>query len=310
MACLYCRLDIMSKLKTKGIVKAMRQTRALHLVNEISDLIALPEVSLKVNELVDDPAASAADMAQIISLDAAITTKLLKVANSSFYRFPSRIDTVSRAVTIIGTRELRFLVLASSAVRSLDNINNTVTDISSFWRHSVYTAVVSRLLAARCNILHKERLFVSGLLHDVGHLVMSYRIPDLVQVMQYREKMANIPIYEAERDVYGIDHAIVGAELLKLWGLPESLQNVALHHHEPEKATDYVLETSIVHLANSIGKLGELGSTDVNQAPMISPVAWEVTGLSPDIIEPVLQEARAQFLEALLLFLPGVAVAS
>jgi len=288
----------------------MIQTRASHLVNGVSDLVALPEVSLKVNELVDDPGASAADMAQIISLDAAITTKLLKVANSSFYSFPSKIDTVSRAVTIIGTRELRFLVLASSAVRSLDNMNNTVMDISSFWRHSVYTAVVSRLLAARCNILHKERLFVSGLLHDIGHLVMSYRIPDLVHVIQYRAKMANIPIYKAERDVYDIDHAIVGAELLKCWGLPESLQDVVLHHHEPEKATDYILETSIVHLANSIAKLGELGSTDLNQAPSISPIAWEITDLTPDIIEPVLQEARTQFLEALLLFLPGVAVAS
>ncbi|VAW86200.1 Predicted signal transduction protein [hydrothermal vent metagenome] len=288
----------------------MIQTRALHLVNEVSDLISLPEVSLKINELVDDPGASVADMAQVISLDVAITTKLLKIANSSFYRFPSRIDTVSRAVTIIGTRELRFLILASSAVRSFDNINNKVIDISSFWRHSVYTAVVSRLLAAKCNVLHKERLFVSGLLHDVGHLVMSHLIPDLVQVIKHREKTANIPIYEAERDVYDIDHAVVGAELLKMWGLPKSLHDVILHHHEPEKSTDYVLETSIVHLANSIAKLGELGSTDLSQAPRVSPVAWEVTGLSPDVIAPVLQDARAQFLEALLLFLPGVAVAS
>jgi len=288
----------------------MIQTRALNLVNEISHLIALPEVSLKVNELVDNPGSSIADMAQVISLDAAITTKLLKVANSSFYRFPSKIDTVSRAVTIIGTRELRFLILASSAVRSFDNINNKVIDTSSFWRHSVYTAVVSRLLAAKCSVLHKERLFVSGLLHDVGHLVMSHLIPDLVQVMKYRAQMANIPIYEAERDVYDIDHAVVGAELLKIWSLPKSLHEVILHHHEPEKSTDYVLETSIVHLANSIAKLGESGSTDLNQAPRISPVAWEVTGLSPDVIETILQDARAQFLEALLLFLPGVAVAS
>ncbi len=288
----------------------MIQARALRLVDGVSDLIALPEVSLKVNELVDDPTSSAADMAQVISLDAAITAKLLKVANSSFYRFPSKIDTVSRAVTIIGTRELRFLVLASSAVRSFDKINNKNIDIASFWRHSVYTAVVARLLATKCNILHKERLFVCGLLHDVGRLVMSHRIPDLVQVMQYRAETANIPRYKAEQSVYEIDHALVGAELLKSWGLPESLQEAIKHHHEPEKATDFMLETSIVHIANSLGKLGELGGTDLSQCPMISPVAWEVTKLSPEVVESVLQEARAQFLEALLLFLPGVAVAA
>ncbi len=287
----------------------MDNTRAKILVDNVTDLVSLPEVCIRINEMVDDPNASASDMAAAIMQDASLTGRLLKVANSSFYRFPSKIDTVSRAVTIIGTRELRFLVLATSAVRSFDHLPNEVVDMVSFWRHSVYCGVIARILAGQCNVLHKERLFVSGLLHDIGHLVMYHRIPDLVQVMHHRAKAADIPLYEAERDVYDTDHGEVGGELLKAWGLPESLFEVVAFHHEPAKADKHVLDTAIVHIANSLATLAELGSFNESEGPLIESFAWEVTGLSHDIIEPTLQEARAQFLEALLMFLPGAVTA-
>ena len=138
---------------------------------------------------------------------------------------------------------------------------------------------------------------------------MYHRIPDLVQVMHHRAKTAEIPLFQAERDVYDTDHAEVGAELLKAWGLPESLIEVVGCHHEPGRAENNVMDTALVHIANSLSTLAELGSYNENEAPAIDPVAWEITGLTPDIIEPTLQEARAQFLEALLMFLPGAAVA-
>lgn len=283
----------------------MDNTRAKMLVDNVTDLATLPEVCVRINEMVDDATSSASDMANAIMQDASLTGRLLKVANSSFYRFPSKIDTVSRAITIIGTRELRFLVLATSAVRSFDNLPNDVVDMAGFWRHSVYCGVISRILASQCSVLHRERLFVSGLLHDIGHLVMYHRIPDLVQVMRYRAKTAEIPLYQAERDVYDTDHAEVGSELLKAWGLPDSLIEVVACHHEPGRAENNVLDTALVHIANSLSTLAELGSYNENEAPAIDPVAWEITGLTPDVIEPSLQEARAQFLEALLMFLPG-----
>lgn len=287
----------------------MENTRAINLVDRVVDLASLPDVCIQINEMVDDATSSANDMANTIMTDASLTGRLLKVANSSFYRFPSKIDTVSRAITIIGTRELRCLVLATSAVKSFDRLPNHICDMAGFWRHSVYCGVISRLLAARCNVLHKERLFVSGLLHDVGHLVMYNVIPDLVQVMHYHAETADIPLYLAERDVYDTDHGEVGYELLTKWSLPESITEVVAYHHEPSRADKFALETSIVHIANSLAVLAELGSYNENEAPAIDDCAWELTGLSSDVIEPVLQEARAQFLEALLMFLPGAAAA-
>lgn len=287
----------------------MSYSRANSLVKGVASLVSLPEVCIQVNSMADDDCSSAADIAQVISQDPGLTARLLKIANSSFYRFPSKIETVSRAVTIIGMRELRFLVLAASAIRSFDRISNDDIDMASFWRHSVYCAVIARILAARCRVLHGERLFVAGLLHDVGSLVMLTRIPDLVQVMRFRAYQASMPMYQAEREIFDTDHGEVGAELMKMWRLPDSLQTAAAYHHEPQHAQEYALEACLVHIANILAHLAELGSSNLQDAEAVNPFAWEFTRLSADIVEPVLQEARAQFLETLLLFLPGVLMA-
>ncbi|TPW17736.1 MAG: metal dependent phosphohydrolase [Halothiobacillaceae bacterium] len=279
--------------------------RAAALVETVTGLVSLPDACIRINEMVEDMSSSAADMANVLLQDVGMSARVLKVANSSFYRFPSKIDTVSRAITIIGTRELRFLVLATSAVRSFDGLPNNLVDMASYWRHSIYCGVVARILAGHCHVLHKERLFVSGLLHDVGHLVMYNKIPDLVQVMRHRAATAAIPLEEAERDVFDTDHAQIGAELLRKWNLPESLVEVVECHHVPQRAEKFKLETAIVHIANSMATLAEKGSVNVEDGPPIDPRAWEITRLNSGIIEPILQEARAQFLEALLLFLPG-----
>lgn len=287
----------------------MSHPRATSLVTGVASLVSLPEVCIQVNSMVDDEHSSAADIARVISQDPGLTARLLKIANSTFYRFPSKIETVSRAVTIIGTRELRFLVLAASAVRSFDRISSDDIDMASFWRHSVYCGVIARILAGRCRVLHNERLFVAGLLHDVGRLVMLARIPDLVQVMRFRARQANEPMFEAERDVFDTDHGEVGAELMKLWRLPASLQTAAAYHHEPRRAPEYALEASLVHIANALAHLAERGSSNLQDTGLVDPYAWELTRLDPSVVEPVLQEARAQFLETLLMFLPGVLMA-
>lgn len=277
---------------------------AFDLVKSVSNLISLPEVCVRINEMVDDPKSSVADMAKVISLDPALSARLLKIANSSFYSFPSRVETISRAATIIGTRELRFLVLATSAVRSFENLDSSLFDINSFWRHSIYTGLIARLLASHCRVLHSERLFVAGLLHDLGHLVMYHRIPELIKVMQYRAKQANIPMYIAERDVFDLDHGQVARELFKLWNLPASLQYIAEFHHEPSKAGDFTLDASIINIANALAEGADKSLPGTIDASLIDDTAWRMIGLSREIIDPLLQEARSQFVETLLLFFP------
>jgi len=124
---------------------------------------------------------NAKQLGEIISHDPALTARILRIVNSAYYSLANKVELVSRAVSIVGEEDLRNLVLATSAVDSFKRIPNQLVDIDLFWRHSVHTGIISRLLSKHCNILHGERLFVAGMLHDIGKLVLYYKEPELSQ---------------------------------------------------------------------------------------------------------------------------------
>ncbi|NOY63354.1 MAG: HDOD domain-containing protein, partial [Gammaproteobacteria bacterium] len=121
--------------------------------------------------------------------------------NSPFYGFPSQINTISRAITIIGTRELRDLVLATLVVRTFNGLDNELISMEQFWRHSVTCAVVARVLAGHLHESNTERFFVVGLLHDIGSLIIYRKIPELAREALLRSEHGDIALYQAERDV-------------------------------------------------------------------------------------------------------------
>ncbi|MFZ5594180.1 MAG: HDOD domain-containing protein [Pseudomonadota bacterium] len=279
------------------------------LVKGISGLASLPEVCVRVNEMAENPRYSAADIGKVISQDTALTARLLKIANSPFYSHVSRVDTISRAVALIGARELRDMVLAMYAMKTFPDISSELVDMESFWRHNICCGVVGKILAPYCHVLHAERLFVAGLLHDIGHLVMYHKIPELMRVVLRRARDSGIPVEEIEREVLHFDHAQVGAELLRLWRLPESLQEIVGFHHEPAKSERFTLEAAIVHIAGVIANRIDSAATHSEDIQAIDPIAWEITGLTEEIVEAILPEARVRFVEAQLLLLPGMKVA-
>lgn len=275
------------------------------LVKGVAKLVSLPEVCVRVNEMVDDPRYSAGDIGKILARDTALTAQLLRLANSSFFNFPSRIETVSRAITVIGERELRYLVLALSAVRVFAGIPVEVVNMSSFWRHSVYTAVVSRLLAKRCHVLHNERLFVAGLLHDIGQLLIFNRIPELARVALLRASDGHETLQQAEQEVMGCDHAQVGAELLELWHLPPVLCATVRYHHAVDQAGEVMLDAAIVHLANYIANRAER-SFDEAERPIVDPLVWEITSLDETVVDDIVEEAGVMFAESWAMIQPLV----
>ena len=269
-------------------------------------LVSLPEVCIRVNEMVDDPNTSATDLGKVISQDTSLTARLLKIVNSSFYGFPAKIETVSRAVTVIGLRELRGLVLAASAVETFSKIPTELLNMVQFWRHSVYCAVVAQLLAQECHVLHSERLFVAGLLHDIGKLVMYNRLPEQSKQVLERADLHKEYDFVIEQDQFGFDHAEVGGELLREWMMPDSLCESVHFHHYPDKAENHPIEASIVHMANSITCMAEQG-LDVDMDVVIQPIedfAWKTTGLDESIIEPMFTKAGPLFTDALETILP------
>src|SRR3569832_1250973 len=148
------------------------------LVTGAIELASLPEVFLRVNEMIDSPRYAAADIGHVISRDPGLTTRLLKIAISAFYSFPSQIDSVSRAITIIGTRELRDLILATSVARLFIGLPNDLVSMDEFWRHSVCCGLAARALAAQRGVCLFVCFFVVGLLFVIGSLLLNRKNPE------------------------------------------------------------------------------------------------------------------------------------
>ena len=269
-------------------------------------LVSLPEVCIRVNEMLDEPAVTAAELGQIISQDTSLTARLLKIVNSSYYGFQSKVETVSRAVTVVGLRELRGLVIAASAVETFSNVPDTILNKVRFWRHSLYCGVIARLLAEQCNVLHSERLFVAGLLHDIGKLIIAQRLPTETRMIALEAENGKRSELEIEQDFLGFTHAEVGGELMRAWNMPETLFESVAYHHEPQRAESGVIETCLIHLANIFTDEAEQGLDMKNEIPVqeIDAYAWKMTGLNKDVKEHVFREAGPLFAEALETILP------
>lgn len=275
-------------------------------IGEVSGLASPPDVYIKVFDLMESPTAAAEDMGLIISQDPSLTVRLLKIVNSPMYSFSSKIDTVSRAVAVVGLRELYSLVVAVSAVKSFSAIPNDVVNMDTFWRHSIYCGILARLLAKRCHVLHTERLFIAGLLHDIGSLVIYNRAPDIAKRILEIAEGDEEKVFNAELQELGFSHAELGGELLKEWTLPESLQEAVAFHHQPGRAKGGKLEAAIVHIANVLANQSELGAfSEVKVLPVeIDDAAWAAVGLDPETFDrdEIIGEAGIQFVESASLF--------
>ena len=275
------------------------------MVKGMVKLVSLPHVCIRVNLMVDDPSFTSRDIGDVISQDASLTVRLLKIANSAFYGFPGKIETVSRAVTIIGSHELRDLVLAVSAVRTFSNIPIDLANMASFWRHSMFCGIVARIIAKKCDILHTERLFISGLLHDIGQLIIYHKMPELSRKILRRIDLTDESSHLVEESFLGFNHGAVGAELMNLWNLPSSLTNSIRHHHSPGQAEEDELEASIIHIANAITHIAELEHLRETEVDRVDPFAWKRTNLDPGIIDEVIEEAHPQLFDGLALIMPN-----
>ncbi|MBA1443773.1 MAG: HDOD domain-containing protein [Chromatiales bacterium] len=166
-------------------------------------LISLPDVYLRLKEVLDDPNYTMGGVAEVITHDPAITIRLLRIVNSAYFGLATQIDSVSRAVNLLGTQGIHDLVLAASVAQSFEGMSNEVMDMERFWRKSVVCAITSRELASLCNVLDGEHLFVCGLLHDIGHLVLYQMAPGKAQQAIEQAKTHQGSLYQAERSLLG-----------------------------------------------------------------------------------------------------------
>ncbi len=264
------------------------------LVNESVELISLPDVYIRLRDIIDSPDSSMADVAEVISLDPSVTARLLKLVNSPFFGLVSKIDTITRAINLLGTQQVHDLVLATTVIDSFSGFTNEYFNIYDFWFNGVYCAVTARLLSYYCQGLETERPFVAGLLHNIGHLVTYQIIPEESLKAIEIAAQKNISLSMAERELLGFDYAQVGAELLREWKLPKSLQEVTEFQIEPEKANIFQLETAVIHIASAITQ-DVMADIPVSSETLgVNPICWSITGLSADDIPEIKKEVDEQ----------------
>ncbi len=265
------------------------------LVNVSPDISSLPTIFHQINQAVEDPEITFSEIARIISGDPSLSGRLLRLANSSFYGFSSKIETISHAITIIGMGQLRDLVLATTVVRQFKNVPGSIIDMESFWKHSVACGLTARIIAVYKKEFNSERYYVLGMLHDLGRLLMLLNIPDVVK--DSLDSCANDKklLYKIEKETLDFDHAEVGGELLKKWNLPASLIEPVRYHHNPSVARQFQMETSIVHTADLIVHALELGNSGDSFVPPLDPKAWEKIQMPSSMISHIVDQVNVQF---------------
>ena len=233
-------------------------TPAHDLVKSVAEKITLPDVYHHISNLVITPEARIDDFVAVINLDNALAARIIKIANSRFFGYSRKANTVKQAISLIGVIQLHDLLLSSLAIRAFSGIPADVINQEAFWRSSVYCGITARLLAKKCMLPASERLFTSGLLHEIGHIVMYAKIPELAQDVLFESEQNKQPLYILEREKLGYDYGQVGSEIMRLWHLSDSYCDIASYHMEPEKAQKNQFEIQVVNLARSIMLAEEL----------------------------------------------------
>ncbi len=258
--------------------------------------IKLPETPLiisELNEVIENPYASATDIAKIVNKSTSLSALLLRIVNSVFYNFPEKIDSISWAVTLIGTKEIVNLAFGISVMDVFKNIPKEMIDVQSFIRHSLFCGILSRILGAHKNLVHTEQLFVSGLLHDIGRLVIYKYYPDQSMALLSLKDKLKRPLYQIEHEFGGIRHTHVGYYLMKKWNLPSELVDNIFYHHSPNKAREPI-KPGIVHIADIITTGLGIGTSGESYVPFFDEAVWNKLAISPGLFEPVIRQALHQ----------------
>jgi putative nucleotidyltransferase with HDIG domain len=265
-------------------------------IAKVEDLPTLPRTVLRITEFINDPRASANDLARIITDDQVLTARLLKLVNSSFYGFQQRVATVTEAILLVGFDAIRSLLLTTSVFDLFPSrTTRSRRDQEMLWDHSLACAVGAKVIGGVVRYEKLEELFVAGLLHDIGKIVeMTLRPDDFARVAE-RVRERGLLISAAEMDVLGCTHADIGRLLAERWNLPVKLVNIIAWHHAPVAGGAYAVESSIVHLADILARALQLGSGGDRMVPPVDHAAWDLLKLKSTTLDDIMAAMLVEF---------------
>ncbi len=241
------------------------------------------------------PQSNISTIGEVIQKDLDLTARLLRLANSPFYGFSSRLSTVAEAVSLLGIQQVQDMIIASSVLEQFKGVPDTLVNKDSFWRHCIAVGITARLLAMERRLPRPDKFFVAGLLHDIGRLVLLSQAAEWAQAvfaLYQREKML---LRDAEQKVLGCDHQQIAAELLQSWSYPPALVQAVAFHHAPS-LSGARLDASVVHVADHLVNAMGIGSSGEQFIPPLDERAWALVGLNTDILGRLTEAVDAQIL--------------
>lgn len=281
---------------------------AQELVSHVEALASLPTVYQRIREQLDSPDGSVIEVARLVSADPALTVRLLRLVNSALYGYGGQVDTVNRAVQILGLQQVHDLVLAMSVSAVFSGIQPERMEMGRFWRGSVMCALAARTIAQGCGLPSAERLFVIGLLADLGHLVMYQTVPALAAEAQNSADRGEEALHMAEQRIVGCDYAEVGATLMDHWRLPPLFAEVVGAQIVPRLGGDHSFDAAILHVASALVQADRRGEASSAAAERIAPSVWSQLNMSPESLSRIREEAELNLAAYVSLFFPNLKI--
>jgi len=258
--------------KRKEIKKKLRK---------LEGLPTLPPIVQRLNLMIEDERTSLSQIAELIEKDQVITTKVLRLANSAFYGFPRKVSTVQQAIMLLGINVIKILIMTSSIFEIIHK-----EDVG-LWEHSVGVAACSKILAERVEAGDPQEIATAGLLHDLGKVILMVSFKEEYEMIKELVSQGVEPL-KAEVEVLGIDHAEIGAFLMRQWNLPERLIAGVAGHHQLNSVKTFKKEAALIHLADVLVHARGYGKTLYEKVPPLDSKALKILNLGLPEIKEVL----------------------
>jgi HD-like signal output (HDOD) protein len=283
-------------------------------LRKVTNIATLPEVTARIVEICEDPSSNANSLKKIVSYDPALATRLLRVVNSAFYGIPGQVNSVDRAIVILGFNEVKSIAMASS----LGNVFRGAElegpfSAKDIWRHCVAVAVCGRELARASRRLSGKagEAFLAGLIHDLGLLVHLHMNPQKLGTVcklahqQLEKGIGPVNFCALERDFIGVDHEQLGQALTELWRFPEVYHQVVGFHHRPKNARSESRDiATLIYIADTIASQADQGFNLTAKSQIWDDAELAQLGLDPDRVQKVMMALPAQVDEAAAIFEP------
>jgi len=257
--------------------------------NPDATIPALPANFYNIIAAINDPDANVYKIAELISGDVGLTTKVLRLVNSSYFGLSTKVATISHSLNILGLDPLGNLVLASSLMSQFKGIPEYFVTMESFWSHSIACGIAAKEICVMKSLGNGELLYIAGMIHDIGSLVIYKEYPEKAKIALTQCNEWGQNLIDSEKSALGFDHAQVGGALILKWKLPKIFQETTEFHHQPLNAPYFKEETAIVHLADYIVQSNHLGSSGEIKSFDLDPEILKILGL-PEKILPWLSE--------------------